>query len=84
MNERIVLLEQRLAKIAEALKADRDGLALLGLGSVGKKRDRLDEWPDLDFFAIVREGSKQRFLNDVRWLSSAQEISWIFRNTADG
>lgn len=84
MNTRIAQLETRLADIAGALKADRDGLALLGLGSVGKERNRLDEWSDLDFFAIVREGSKQRFLDDTGWLSAVKPVAWLFRNTADG
>jgi len=84
MNTRIAQLETRLADITDALKADRDGLALLGLGSVGKERNRLDEWSDLDFFAIVREGAKQRFLDDTGWLSAVKPVTWLFRNTADG
>lgn len=84
MNERVKLLESRLGDIARVLELDADGLALLGLGSAGKERERFDEWSDLDFFAIVRSGAKARFLSDPSWLDRAHPVSYRFRNTADG
>jgi hypothetical protein len=84
MHDRIALLESRLGDIALVLENDPDGLALLGLGSAGLERERLDEWSDLDFFAIVRPGSKARFLSDPSWLGLAHPVSYLFRNTADG
>lgn len=74
----------RLDAIAAGLAADPDALALIGLGSVGWERDRLDAFSDLDFFAIVREGSKHRFLADLRWLGTACAPACLFRNTVDG
>ena len=45
------------------LAARGDAIALLGLGSVGSDLGRLDEHSDLDFFAIVEDGAKQRYLD---------------------
>jgi len=36
------------------------------------------------FFAIVRPGSKQRFLDRLDWLSNINEIAYSVRNTDDG
>ena len=74
----------RLDEIGAAL-ARRDGtLALLGLGSVGAETARLDEWSDLDFFAIVEPGRKQAFIDDLGWLAEPAPLAWSFRNTPDG
>jgi hypothetical protein len=43
----------RLDAIARSLEASGHAEALIGLGSVGLELDRLDEYSDLDFFAIV-------------------------------
>src|SRR5688500_13710352 len=51
------LLLERLNQIARSLAASGSGLALIGLGSVGEERERLDAWSDLDFFAIVGAGN---------------------------
>ncbi len=74
----------RLDAIGQALAASGHGLALLGLGSVGLERERLDQWSDLDFFALVEPGSKQQFLADLSWLAAIQPISYAFQNTVDG
>lgn len=82
--ERIQALLERLDAIGRSL-AVRDGaLALLGLGSVGVELDRLDEWSDLDFFVIVREGYKARYVDQLDWLEAACPIVYGFRNTPDG
>jgi len=82
--DKVKLLKQRLNDIAVSLKNSPDGLGLLGLGSAGKDLERMDEYSDLDFFAIVRKGSKQRFIDNLDWLSSVYDIAWCFKNTADG
>ena len=82
--DRVRLLKSRLQAIADSLKQDPNGLGLLGLGSAGKEIARLDIYSDLDFFAIVRKGHKQAFIDNLDWLSCTQEIAWYFRNTADG
>ena len=77
-------LKQRLADIATAVERHPHGLGLLGLGSAGLEQNRMDEYSDLDFFAIVEAGFKQRFIDDLSWLEQDQRIAWCFRNTADG
>jgi hypothetical protein len=77
-------LLDRLNRIADALRRDADALALLALGSVGAERERIDEYSDLDFFVIVRDGAKHRFIDDLSWLHGAQPLVWHFQNTVDG
>lgn len=83
MDRKDALLK-RLDAIAASLEADDDGLALLGLGSVGRELERLDAWSDLDFFAIVRPGAKRRFIDELSWLERAAPLAYAFKNTADG
>lgn len=75
-------LLDRLDAIGAALAASGDALALLALGSVGVEQDRLDEYSDLDFFAIVKAGHKPRYMADLNWL--AAPIAYAFQNTVDG
>lgn len=74
----------RLDRIAAVLQQRPEALALIGLGSVGLDTARLDAWSDLDFFVIVRPGTKARFIENLDWLAEAYPLSWQFRNTADG
>ena len=78
------LLLHRLDQIAASLSRRPTARALIGLGSVGLERDRLDAWSDLDFFAIVQPGSKPDYLTDLSWLSDVAPIAYAFRNTVDG
>lgn len=80
----VSLLHTRLKQIGQSLQQHPQGLALLGLGSAGKEQARMDEWSDLDFFAIVQQGHKQWFIDNLSWLSDIQPIAWCFKNTADG
>lgn len=77
-------LLERLERIAAALRDSGHALALIGLGSVGLERERLDEWSDLDFFAIVEPGWKARYIDRLDWLAAAHPLAWHFRNTGDG
>jgi hypothetical protein len=77
-------LLKRLDQIAQSLRDSRHGLALLGLGSVGTERERLDEYSDLDFFAIVEQGHKARYIEDLGWLNRIRPVVYAFANTADG
>lgn len=74
----------RLDDIGWSLAQTGQGLALIGLGSVGLELDRLDAYSDLDFFAIVREGQKGRFVENLDWLEAVAPVAYAFRNTADG
>ncbi len=83
MDKRHLLLA-RLDAIGRSLEQTGHGVALIGLGSVGNEIGRLDEYSDLDFFAIVERGFKSRFMDDLDWLSSIRPIAFCFRNTIDG
>jgi hypothetical protein len=74
----------RLDAIGASLAASGHALALLGLGSVGTDLQRLDEYSDLDFFAIVEPGYKDAYIQDLAWLAMAHPIAYAFQNTGDG
>lgn len=78
------LLLKRLEAIGQSLAKSGHALALIGLGSVGLEVDRLDEYSDLDFFAIVEPGYKKAYLDDLGWLSDVSSIAYAFQNTSDG
>ena len=78
------LLKHRLLAIADGLEHNSNALGLLGLGSAGLELDRMDDYSDLDFFAIVKQGWKHQFVENLHWLSDIHPIAWCFRNTADG
>jgi hypothetical protein len=77
------LLLARLTAIARLLERSGHGLALIALGSAGPDLDRLDDHSDLDFFAIVENGYKGRYIADLDWLSVVP-VAFQFRNTPDG
>jgi hypothetical protein len=77
-------LLQRLEGIGHSLEQSGKALALIGLGSVGLELERLDDHSDLDFFAIVNDGQKAFFLEDLSWLSRLAPITYSVRNTPDG
>jgi lincosamide nucleotidyltransferase B/F len=78
------LLLQRLEAIGTSLEQSGKALALIALGSVGAELERLDEYSDLDFFAIVQDGCKTEFLTDLGWLTKLEPVAYAFQNTEDG
>ena len=78
------LLLARLDEIAQALAQHRHARALIGLGSVGAELERVDDYSDLDFFVVVEDGYKDRFLTPLDWLTSVHPVAYQFRNTPDG
>jgi lincosamide nucleotidyltransferase B/F len=78
------LLISRLNEIASSLARSEKAVALIGLGSAGLEVERLDDYSDLDFFAVVEAGCKNEFLNSLAWLSSICPIAYCYRNTPDG
>jgi lincosamide nucleotidyltransferase B/F len=78
------MLLARLEAIGYALTQHNDALALIGLGSVGQERDRLDAFSDLDFFVIVEDDAKADYLDRLDWLAAVAPIAYSFRNTVDG
>jgi len=77
-------LLKRLDEIGQSLDQSGHALALLGLGSVGEELHRLDEYSDLDFFAIVETVYKRRYIENLDWLSGLCPIAYHFLNTEDG
>jgi lincosamide nucleotidyltransferase B/F len=80
----VTRLLARLDQIGQSLAKTGQGLALLGLGSVGSERDRLDQYSDLDFFAVVKAGARPQLLVDIRWLAEPCPVVYQFANTPDG
>jgi lincosamide nucleotidyltransferase len=78
------LLLQRLDEICKSLERKGGALLLLGLGSVGIERDRLDEHSDLDFFVIVKPGQKERYVDHLDWLEEVHPLAYYFKNTSVG
>jgi hypothetical protein len=75
---------QRLDTLGEVLGARGDAIALIGHGSVGVDLHRLDEHSDLDFFVIVEQGAKQRYLDSIDWLEALHPVVFSFPNSVDG
>lgn len=82
MNPQSLL--KRLDEIGQSLAQSGHALALIGLGSVGEELHRLDEYSDLDFFAIVEPGYKRRYIENLEWLSWLAPIAYHFLNSPDG
>ncbi|HZC08079.1 MAG TPA: hypothetical protein VE338_20755 [Ktedonobacterales bacterium] len=80
-TERLI---ERLEAIGASLAQSGHALALIGLGSVGEERDRLDVYSDLDFFAVVEPGCKDAFIDDLSWLERVHPIAFAVQNTRDG
>ncbi|WP_215143731.1 hypothetical protein [Exiguobacterium qingdaonense] len=82
MKKRDVLLD-RMERIGQSV-AELDGtLMLLALGSIGQETERLDDYSDLDFFLIVEDGQKARFIDRLDWLE-VEPLHYQFQNTKDG
>jgi hypothetical protein len=77
-------LLQRLDDLGAVLERRGDALALIGLGSVGVDLERLDDHSDLDFFVIVEDGAKQRYLDSIDWLEELAPVDFSFPNSVDG
>ena len=85
MTERIPeRLLQRLEDLGALLARRGDAIALIGLGSVGVDLDRLDDHSDLDFFVIVEDDARQRYLDSIDWLEELSPVAFSFPNTVDG
>jgi len=73
---------QRMLDLSEFVSVYDKVRCLLGLGSLSEK-ERLDEYSDIDFFLIVENGYKERFINQLDWLE-VKPLAYAFRNTKDG
>ena len=77
-------LLQRLDDIGRSIAATHEALALIGLGSAGVELERLDEFSDIDFFVVVKDGCKAQFIDDLAWLARVRPLLFVFKNTPDG
>jgi hypothetical protein len=77
-------LLRRLDDLGTSLARRGDAIALIGLGSVGVDLDRLDDHSDLDFFVIVEDDARQRYLDSIDWLEELSPVAFSFSNTVDG
>jgi hypothetical protein len=77
-------LLRRLDELGAILASKGDAIALLGVGSVGRDLERLDDHSDLDFFVIVEEDAKKRYLDSIDWLEQIHPVVFSFENTVDG
>ncbi|WIM98742.1 hypothetical protein ACTOB_002352 [Actinoplanes oblitus] len=75
---------QRLDELAAHLATRDDTVAVLGLGSAGAQRGRLDEHSDLDFFLIVEEGATSRYAAGTDWLAAPCPVVYSFANDRRG
>lgn len=78
------LLLRRLDDIGKSLERKGGVLLLLGVGSVGIETDRMDEYSDLDFFVIVKDGQKTRYIDHLDWLEEVHPLAYSFKNTDVG
>jgi hypothetical protein len=74
----------RLRALGASVCATGQALALLGLGSAGVERARMDAYSDLDFYVIARPGTKTRFITQLDWVEAAAPIGYAFQNSRDG
>jgi hypothetical protein len=75
---------RRLDDLGNHLATRHDCLALLGLGSAGTEYARMDDHSDLDFFVIVADDAKDRYLDDIGWLDAAGPVAYSFANDRNG
>ncbi|KUL28479.1 hypothetical protein [Actinoplanes awajinensis] len=75
---------QRLDDLAAHLATRADTVALLGLGSAGAQRGRLDDHSDLDFFLIVEDGATTRYATATDWLAVPCPVVYSFANERHG
>ncbi len=75
-------LIQRMNEISNHLKQFKEVKCLLGLGSLSEV-SRLDEYSDLDFFLIVENDYKEKYIDDLSWLR-VKPIVFQFKNSNDG
>jgi hypothetical protein len=83
-GDRAALVLERLDAIGRSVAADGRALAVIGLGSVGLERERVDRWSDIDVFVVTRDGCAVELLADLSWLAAAAPIAFAYRNTVDG
>ncbi|BBH68826.1 hypothetical protein ACTI_55110 [Actinoplanes sp. OR16] len=75
---------RRLDELATFLAGRDDTIAVLGLGSAGAQRARLDDHSDLDFFVIVEDGARLRYVERLDWLEAPCPVLFSFAHERNG
>jgi uncharacterized membrane protein YfbV (UPF0208 family) len=75
-------IKNSLVSLISIASQDPNIEALLGLGSIANP-DRLDDYSDIDFFLIVKQGHKQSFIETLSWLMPLEPV-FYYQNTQDG
>jgi hypothetical protein len=75
---------RRLDELGAHLAERGDVIAVLGLGSAGVEHERFDEHSDIDFFVIVDDEAKDRYLDDLDWLRAPAPVAYSFANERNG
>lgn len=78
------LLIQRLCQISGGLKNVDGVIGIIGLGSIGSEKNRLDKYSDLDFFVIVSPAVQEQVIKSTNWLSSVGQLDFVFKNSDHG
>lgn len=73
----------RLQAVATAWAELQGSRALLACGSCGVEVQRLDDYSDLDFFAVVSSDWKAARVADLSWLEAAAPVVYQFQNWDD-
>ncbi len=76
---------ERLDEIIANIKSIKGAQALIGIGTTGSDRERMDDYSDLDFFVIAEKDEKPDLLDQLDWLETpTASLVFSFKNTPDG
>ena len=70
---------KRLDDLALSLSRTEGAIALIGLGSVGLETHRMDDYSDIDFFVIVKDGRAESFIKNVSWLTDTYPVAYLLK-----
>jgi hypothetical protein len=74
----------RLDAIGQSLKVRGTARALIAFGSIGSELERIDQYSDLDFLVVAKDGKKYALIEDLGWLSDVHPVLYRYMHTADG
>lgn len=73
---------ERLDEIIANIKSIKGAQALIGIGTTGSDRERMDDYSDLDFFVIAEKDEKPDLLDQLDWLETpTASLVFSFKNT---
>lgn len=81
---KLQIVQETLRVLSKAAENSPHSIALIGAGSAGAEIARMDEYSDIDFFLIVKDGYSSGFINDNSWFGRKLPIAFAFRDTNHG